>query len=59
MAIIWDISPNRINLTLERSVIKNDRTDLAYIKVESAGESEGLIPDSDMQIEFETNGDGD
>ena len=51
-------SPSHIRLTADRSMIKNDFNDLAYITVEITDAQGNVVPDATIPIEFSISGAG-
>ena len=51
--------PNRLVLTPDRSVLKADRNDLAYVTVEVADENGNVIPNANLPFEVEISGNGE
>jgi beta-galactosidase len=51
--------PHRLRLTADRSMIRNDRNDLAYVAVEVLDEQGQLIPTADLPITFQLSGMGE
>jgi beta-galactosidase len=51
--------PNSIRLSADRSQIKADRNDLAYITVEIIDESGLRIPDASLPVKFQITGNGE
>ncbi|MDR1403358.1 MAG: DUF4982 domain-containing protein, partial [Tannerellaceae bacterium] len=51
--------PAAIRLTAERNIIKADRNDLAYIKIEVVDENGELLPQASHLIQLKIEGDGE
>lgn len=51
--------PSKIKLTPDRSVIKSNRNDLSYVKIEITDEFGNTIPDGAKQIKLTINGEGE
>jgi beta-galactosidase len=52
-------APAKIRLTADRQVIKANRNDLSYIKVEITDEQGNTIPDASIPVTFSVSGDGE
>lgn len=52
-------APAKIRLTADRNVIKANRNDLSYIKVEITDEQGNTIPDASIPVTFSVSGDGE
>jgi beta-galactosidase len=52
-------TPAKIKLTADRQVIKANRNDLSYIKVEITDEQGNAIPDASIPVTFSVSGDGE
>jgi beta-galactosidase len=50
---------HRIRLTPDRNIIRADRNDLSYVKVEIADESGTLVPNADTVVRFSVLGNGE
>lgn len=51
--------PSKIKLTPDRSVIKSNRNDLSYVKVEIIDEFGNTIPNASTQVKFTITGEGE
>ncbi len=51
--------PKKLVLTADRSEIKANRNDLAYVTVEVADEKGNIIPNADIPVNFTVTGDGE
>ncbi|HET6559654.1 MAG TPA: glycoside hydrolase family 2 TIM barrel-domain containing protein [Prolixibacteraceae bacterium] len=51
-------APAKIQLTTDRSTIKANRHDLAYVTVEILDEAGNIVPDAQLPIQFKIEGEG-
>ena len=51
--------PKKLLLTPDRTRIKADRNDLAYIKVEVADENGNIVPNANIPVNFTVSGEGE